>query len=131
MRPESIWARVGRPRPFDDSAWSTADGLFHRATGDGSVTWVGNNNRTQPQDFGFSPSTNNARGASLGEIGGYLERFPAAWYADTDIGTFDLATDDLSASVTWLQNGLKLFSNRPCTTWGGRGTFRNYVQRRR
>ena len=91
---------------FDDSAWSTADGLFHRATGDGSVTWVGNNNRTQPQDFGFSPSTNNARGASLGEIGGYLERFPAAWYADTDIGTFDLATDDLSASVTWLQNGL-------------------------
>ena len=58
--------------------------------------WEGVGNGTPPQSFGFSGDTNNAGGAGAGEIGGYNERSPVAWYADNAIGTINLATDNLS-----------------------------------
>ena len=91
---------------YDDTAWRLARGVFYRVDDEAPITWVGEGNRSAPQDFGLSPSTGFAQGAVIGEIGGYIERSPAAWYGDGDIDVLDLATDDLTAGVTWRQEGL-------------------------
>ena len=94
-----------RTTAFDDSRWPTASALFYRVEESVPTIWIGEGNRTSPQDFGLSVSTNFARGVTPGELGGHIERFPAAWYGDAAIGGIDLATHDLSATVRWVQDG--------------------------
>ena len=67
--------------------------------------WSGSGNTTAPQNFGISASTNNAGGAAAGEAGGWIERSPVAYFADGQIGTLDLATDDLSVSAKVMIDG--------------------------
>ena len=90
---------------FNDASWPAASAVFFRTPPTVPVEWVGAGNRTAPQDFGFSPQTNNAGGVTPGEVGGHIDRSPNAWYGDDDIGELDLATMDLTASVRWLQGG--------------------------
>ena len=92
-----------RTAAFDDRLWPSANAVFFRVEDYVPTTWVGEGNRTSPHNFGVSPETNHARGAGPGEIGGYIERSPAAWYGDDALGVIDLATEDLSAAVTWVQ----------------------------
>ena len=90
---------------YDDGSWATAQAPFFHEAGSVVTSWMGDGNREGPHSFGFSPSTNNAGGDYPGEIGGYIERSPAAWFADNNIGAINLATDDLSVSLKWTQNG--------------------------
>ena len=94
-----------RTAAFDDRLWPSANAVFFRVEDYVPTTWVGEGNRTSPHNFGVSPETNHARGASPGEISGYIERSPVAWYGDDALGVIDLATEDLSAAVTWVQQG--------------------------
>lgn len=54
--------------------------------------WDGFNNRTAPQDFGFSDTSN--AGGTQGEAGGNIIRDPLAHYAD-DVGVIDPSTTSL------------------------------------
>jgi hypothetical protein len=71
------------------------------------LQWEGNGNRTAPQDFGLSLSL-CAGGQNLGEGGGTIERGAPAWYADQNLGTLNLATDNLNFSGMFI---LKSFGN--------------------
>ena len=87
---------VGGPTPTP-TATPAPTGVMQRTQNfDAFPGWEGRANGTSPQSFGYSGETNNAGGAGAGEIGGYIERTPIAWYADDSIGSINLANDDLS-----------------------------------
>lgn len=58
--------------------------------------WVGSENRTAPNNFGWS-DTNYAGGAAAGEAGGLFSRANLAVYW-TDVGSLDISSDGLSLS---------------------------------
>jgi len=79
----------------------TIDGSTDPGT---ELFWVGLGNKTAPNNFGYSATTNNAGGA-VGEIGGYQERSPIADYSDTHIGTLTPATDNLTVNFKFFATG--------------------------
>ena len=68
----------------------------------GDPIWEGVGNRTAIQDFGYSPDTQQAGGAALGEAGGHVERGTRSWYADSCLGELNPAVDVLTVTGTMM-----------------------------
>jgi hypothetical protein len=94
---------------FDDVNYTTETGSelqsFDTEAAAIAAGWTEFNSRAEENNFGYA-GTNIAGGASLGEAGGVIHRSaPRGWYADTTIGTVDMATDNLFASGYMVLDG--------------------------